>query len=66
MLDKDLIRDLKIQVWTEGSELYEVNAINVASSIIIQSEEIESDNLNNKSLVKVINSFGQLMNQLRK
>ena len=48
VLEKDLIRDLKIQLCIEGSELYEVNAINVASSIIIQSEEIESDNLNNK------------------
>ena len=63
VLEKDLIRDLKIQLWAEGSELYEVNAINVASSIIIQSEEIESDNLNNKSLVKVINLLGQEVNE---
>ena len=59
VLDKDLIRDLKIKAWTEGSDVYEVNAINIASSIVIQSEEIESDNLNKKSLVKVINLLGQ-------
>ena len=63
MLDKDLIRDLKIKIWREGSQAYEVNAINIASSIVIQSEEIESYNINNKSLVKVINLLGQEVNE---
>ena len=63
VLDKELIRDLKIKVWSEGSEVYEVNAINVASSIAIQNEEIDSANLNSKSLVKVINLLGQEVNE---
>ena len=41
----------------------EVNAINVASSIVIQTEDLEFDNLNNKSLVKIINLLGQEVNE---
>ena len=63
VLDNDLISNLKIKVWTEGSEVYEVNAINVASSIVIQTEDLEFDNLNNKSLVKIINLLGQEVNE---
>ena len=39
--------------------MYEVNAINVASSIETQSELGESGDVNNKSLIKVINLLGQ-------
>ena len=56
-------RDLIIQNWFEGSEVYEVNAIKVASSIETQSEGEQPDNLNNKSLVKIINLLGQEVNE---
>ena len=59
VLDNNTIKDLIIQNWFEGSEVYEVNAINVASSIETQSEGEQPDNLNNKSLVKIINLLGQ-------
>ena len=61
--DNDSSQNLKIKVWSEGSEVYEVNAINVASSIVTQSDGEQSSNQNNKSLVKVINLLGQEVNE---
>ena len=50
-----------ITEWLEGSNHYEVNAINIAGSIETQSDS-EIDNFNNKSIVKIINVLGQEVN----
>jgi hypothetical protein len=63
VLDNSKSKNLIIQNWSEGSEFYEVNAINIASSVSVQSEGEQSDNLNNKSLVKIINLLGQEVNE---
>jgi hypothetical protein len=59
VLDNSKSKNLIIQNGSEGSEFYEVNAINIASSVSAQSEGEQSDNLNNKSLVKIINPLDQ-------
>ena len=61
--DNDSSQNLKITEWSEGSEFYELNAYSVASSIVAQSEGEQPDNLNNKSLVKIINLLGQEVNE---
>ena len=50
-----------ITEWLEGSNHYEVNAINIAGSIEAQSDS-EIDSFNNKSIVKIINVLGQEVN----
>ena len=57
--DNDSSQNLKITEWTEGSEFYELNAFSVASSVTIQSEEVQSENVSIKSIVKIINLLGQ-------
>jgi len=57
--ETDSIMNFVIAEWLEGSDYYEVNAINVASSIVTQSDESEIANFNNKSFVKIINVLGQ-------
>ena len=63
VFENNICKDLIIEKWSEGSEVYEENAINVSSSIITQSDGEHSDNVNNKSLVKIINLLGQEVNE---
>ena len=64
VFENNICKDLIIEKWSEGSEFYDVNTINVSSSIITQSYGEHSDNVNNKSLVKIINLLGQEVNEL--
>jgi len=63
VLENSKSKDLIIQNWSEGSDVYEVNAINIASSVSTVSEAMLSDNLNEKALVKIINLLGQEVNE---
>ena len=57
--DKEQIRDFVIKDWEEGSSAYQINAINIASTIATGNSLLEEDNASTKSLVRIINILGQ-------
>ena len=57
--DREQIRDFVIKDWVKGSSAYQINAINIASSIVTGNINIEADGVGTKSLVRIINLLGQ-------
>ena len=59
ILEHSKSKNLSIQNWSEGSDVYQVNAINVVSSVSALSEATATTTFNEKQLVKIINLLGQ-------
>jgi len=56
-------RRFSVEDWLEGSSKYEINAINIAASIITENSSSQQELLNHKVLVRVINLLGQDVTQ---
>ena len=61
--DSEEITDFVIKDWVKGSSAYQINAINIASSIITENSTLEANDIGTKSLVRIINLLGQEVHQ---
>ena len=61
--DREEITGFVIKDWVKGSSAYQINAINIASSIITENSTLEANDIGTKSLVRIINLLGQEVHQ---
>jgi hypothetical protein len=57
--DREQIRDFVIKDWVKGSSAYQINAINIASSIFTENSTLEANDIGAKPFVRIINLLGQ-------